>query len=503
VPNKSDLEKAQIEELKDVLGKVLQFERTPCPFQRDFTVELPASPATPIKKRPWKPIARPKIDVSPLSKAVNASFPVHEDGEISPTTPNPEPASLTSSTVLPREQPEINEVKAWAESLALEVHVHPDNQTSEETERLIEEARSSDDPVVTEPHAQFNTVLSSTIAIERDEPISRRHIELDDEHSFSDSTDDTNATPRNTLQPDFLPETVVPAEQALPLGRQSYSRSITSPPVLSLVTSPPSKTRRKSPLRTSVIADSDSGFSSSVESFHTVQSWHSPLAPPSPPCSAPSSPTSMYPYPHDNIVLPKRVEHIRDASEITASPETPKCWEMSPIPDMDGSIATSPRTPTLTEDNKSEDERFEVDTPPTNTRPKVRHRATTSSNSHCRELSPLPAAVNLFSPKRRNRRLQTQRHLPTAIIQKTCEILLSPPSHLFQLMLNIASKIAAGEWRGVLSGYGESVHWDFEDEYSGDAWTEDDYGISLPTQGTSTARVTRQKGVPGGSWEVD
>jgi hypothetical protein len=67
-------------------------------------------------------------------------------------------------------------------------------------------------------------------------------------------------------------------------------------------------------------------------------------------------------------------------------------------------------------------------------------------------------------------------------------------------MLNIASKIAAGEWRGVLSGEGESVHWDFEDEYAGEGWTEDDYGISLPKAQTKTKRVTT---VPGGSWEVD
>jgi len=503
VPNTSDIEKVQIEELKDVLGKVLQFEKTPCPFQRNFTVELPASPATPIKKRPWKPLARPKLDVSPLSKAEDASFLASEDGDISPSTRHPKPPTHTPSTPLPRGDHESNEVKAWAESLALEVHEYPENQSIGEIERPLQELKLSETSIVTDQHDRFNNALAPSTEISTDESISRHHVELDDEHSFSDSTDDTNATPRNTLQPAFQPVTVEPAKEAYSQKLQHCSRSITAPPVLSLVTGPPSKIRTKSPLRTSVTADSDSGFSSSVESFHTVQSWHSPLAPPSPPSSAPSSPTSMYPYPHDNIVLPKRVEQRRDLSEITATPDTPQCWEMSPIPDLEGSISTSPRTPTLTEDNKSEDERFEVDTPPTTIRSKVRHRATTSSNSHRRELSPLPAAVNLFSPKRRSRRLQTQRHLPTAIIQKTCEILLSPPSHLFQLMLNIASKIAAGEWRGVLSGYGESVHWDFEDEYSGDAWTEDDYGISLPSQNATSSASRTQKNVPGGSWEVD
>jgi hypothetical protein len=68
-------------------------------------------------------------------------------------------------------------------------------------------------------------------------------------------------------------------------------------------------------------------------------------------------------------------------------------------------------------------------------------------------------------------------------------------------MLNIASKIAAGEWRGVLPGYAEAVHWDFEDEYGGNEWTEDDYGISLfNTQAKPQKESSNHQG---GSWEVD
>ena len=39
------------------LDKVLQYEKTPCPFERAFTIELPQSPQTP--KRPWRPKHRP------------------------------------------------------------------------------------------------------------------------------------------------------------------------------------------------------------------------------------------------------------------------------------------------------------------------------------------------------------------------------------------------------------------------------------------------------------
>lgn len=110
--------------------------------------------------------------------------------------------------------------------------------------------------------------------------------------------------------------------------------------------------------------------------------------------------------------------------------------------------------------------------------------------------------------------MQTARHIPTAIIQKTCEILLSPPSHLLHLMINIASKIAAGEWRGVLfSGYGE-VAWDFEEDYAGPysagAWSpNDDFGVPLPRSNLPRSSRGEQKQkqgaieAAGGSWEVD
>ena len=56
-----------------------------------------------------------------------------------------------------------------------------------------------------------------------------------------------------------------------------------------------------------------------------------------------------------------------------------------------------------------------------------------------------------------------------AVIHKTFEILMSPPSHLVNLMLKVAARIAAGEWRGFLSGTDERgewipVQWDWSDD---------------------------------------
>ncbi len=282
------------------------------------------------------------------------------------------------------------------------------------------------------------------------------------------------------------------------------SRSVTAPPVLSFATSPPSKNRVQSPSRYSTIPESDSDFSSSVESFHSVQSWHSPLAPPSPPASEPSSPTyASCPYPHNKIQLASRLMQTRDNSELKAALDTSQPTTRSSSPSPKPSILASDSAIELEGGNNQEVAMSII------TKPTIRHRATTSSNSRRRTLSPLPPAVNLFSPpRRRPRHLHAvARYLPAAIIQKTCEILLSPPSHLFHLMLSIASKIAAGEWTGMLAGYGEAVHWDFEDEYAGESSYEDDYGISLLGSNSRNKNTNTESSgsnsSTGGSWEVD
>jgi hypothetical protein len=70
-----------------------------------------------------------------------------------------------------------------------------------------------------------------------------------------------------------------------------------------------------------------------------------------------------------------------------------------------------------------------------------------------------------------------------AVIQKTCEILMSPPSHLISLMLKVAARIAAGEWRGLVFGVDERgeqipVQWDWseeEDSHDGGRFIDEDW----------------------------
>ncbi|KAH7369954.1 inheritance of peroxisomes protein 1-domain-containing protein [Rhexocercosporidium sp. MPI-PUGE-AT-0058] len=514
VPNKTSDENVMVEELKKVFEQVLRYEKTACPFQRDFVVKLPEKPATPIKKRPWRPVERPQGDESPKSSPLLQATTPDENQvvvampESRPSTPCPTPvicapAGRPTSPPTPHRDPESPAPKSVSGIRQAIEAVEISNPSGIATPEPLEH-RTELEPT------SLRALQPSLLDTPESEYIFGSYAGTDEESdSFSDATDDTNLTPRSGVQSQVQPLANESDKASKPESIQNCNPSVTVPPLLSLVASSPSKQRTASPLRCSTSFETSSDCSSSVESFHSVQSWHSPLAPPSPPASEPSSPTSTYPYPHENIVLPKRHLHTRDISEITVTPEEPNIWERNSatsIRSTNSSLSPPPRTPpTLVHDGseKSDEEHSEIVTPPT-VRPTVRHRATTSSNSRRRALSPLPAAVNLFSPpKRAQRRLRTARHLPTAIIQKTCEILLSPPSHLFQLMLSIASKIAAGEWRGMLSGHGEAVHWDFEDEYGADAIYEDDYCMSLvKTKKQPTAKISGSS-VTGGSWEVD
>ncbi|RDL32447.1 uncharacterized protein BP5553_08903 [Venustampulla echinocandica] len=519
VPNTTAEEKTTIEELKAILSKILLFEKTPCPFQRDFVVELPEAPQTPVKKRPWRPVQGPQTAIAAIrSLNLEDSALVSTTVDSPPTQPLPTSPFRTPTTKRPRNslQPstpslsQFPESQSWAKAQEPEISRLPRSPTVSPGE--LRYSPSTDEPSGKEEEIrQVNTLAPSPLECLAVQPVCTGgdRLEATDSDSFSDATDDTNITPTTHSAPTFQRLVLDPETKGRPPALQNCSRPITAPPVLSVITSPPSKRRSNSNLTGSTVAESDSGFSSSVDSFHSIQSWHSPLDPPSPESDLSPASSSTHPYPLDDIVLPKRAGARRPA-DLTISPQTPGAWESPTMPndEQTESLSSSPpppTTPPLLVDlsEKSDEERIEAITPST-TKPSLRHRATTSNNSCRRELSPLPPAVNLFSPtRRRPRRLQTARHLPTAIVQKTCEILLSPPSHLLHLMLNIASKIAAGEWRGFLfSGYGE-VSWDFEDEYSGGAWAEDDYGISLtPPQAPSRSRKTHATET-GGSWEVD
>ena len=257
-------------------------------------------------------------------------------------------------------------------------------------------------------------------------------------------------------------------------------RAITAPPQLTLATSPPSNKEPK-PLVSPKLKRGSSSLASSMDSFH---SFHSPISPLAPSPPFPTSPLEDY----TSIGIPSIHNHKRDVSEITVTASSPELWDMSDAKSGDESAYHSPSdlpgTPPLVSDAASQDDDHwpEPATPSPHTKLRlhgIRRRR------RRRNQSPLPSSSNLYSPYS-PRSHMSGHHMTTAILQKTCSLLLGPPIQLVALMMRIAAKIARGASRGTSFGFGDTgqkipCSWDFSDasDEADESWEEDDFGFSL------------------------
>ena len=270
-------------------------------------------------------------------------------------------------------------------------------------------------------------------------------------------------------------------------------RTVTAPPQLTLRHSPPSTATTGRSLAT--LKQESPSLSSSVDSFH---SFHSPISPLSQ--SPPSPKSDPLGSTKSNLAAPRVRGHRRDESESTITTDSHDLWDLSGTEDE--SSVDRPRTPTLVSDVASQDDLWdEVQTP---SPPGLRVRRTLQKR---RTHSPLPSSANLYTPYPPRREISGH-HLTTAIIQRTCSLLLGPPLQLIALMIKIAARIVRGALQGSSFGYGEGGEripctWDFSSDgsdSSDDLWDEDDYGVSLGK--TVSGREVRTKDT-GGSWEID
>lgn len=450
LPGTLPAEKQKVEEFKVIFAKLLQYEVTPCPFKRGFTVYLPEPPETPPRKLPWKPRQR-----------------------LHPST-------------LETHKAQVEEFKG-ADSVTQDQEIE-DNSSSENNVATLDPRGSRS----VEGYAFSSSDMSSTGG------------------SVFGSGSEATEYVASTVKKLNAAEYEDPDMFKAPIRPKSLKtgRIITAPPQLSLRTSapplrtsPPSKATSDKPLPVDM-RNELSSLSSSMDSFHSFHSPISPL-PPSPPYSDPASPT---PNPEDDSIFLRRTRsHNRDSSELTVTAEFPGVWN-APDPETTEDMRTPspvlPHTPTLTSDvaSQSEDNWSEAITP--SPLAELRHRRPARRRQ---TLSPLPSPANLHTPQSR----LSGHHLTTAILQKTCSLLLGPPVQLVALMLNIASKIAHGAYRGAAFGYADSgqkipCSWDFsdvDDDSDGEGWEEDDFGVSLSN--LTNSRNMRAKEMSSGSWEID
>ena len=403
MPNSSLEDQKIAEDFKRVFAKVSQFELTPCPFKRGFTVEIPESLITSAQRRPWKP------------KNQSTSRSQH---------------SLI------------------------------------ETDNMVERRRSAS--IVDQSESRCGLPISENTTL----PIPNE----------SDG-DQTSLILESLVRP----------------MRFSETRAVTAPSQLAHQRLLASDCTSESLAKDMDIAS----VSSSTDSFHSFDSLHNSASPipPSPPCSDSSSPRLKDFDPAINFVRLR--PHKRDESELTVTAES---FDFSSnMETITRSDVVDPNTPVLpytlplTYDvaSQSSDTWLEVLTssPGDLLHPRLK-------KSRRREPSPLPSPTNLYSPRHR-----VPGHcLTTAILQKTCSILLGPPIQLIALMLNIAAKIVKGAFRQSPTDYHGTLSmpctWEVSDteDDDGDLWEEDDYGISFGALSTSYSTARRDKGQ---SWELD
>ncbi|KAK4664509.1 uncharacterized protein QC763_506180 [Podospora pseudopauciseta] len=476
VPVKDPEDQRRAEVLREVFDQILQFEKTPCPFARSFTVDLPES--APVKLKPWTPARR-----SSACLPVRPSTPV----EIAHIHRGPPRGSICLGDLSLSEQ---------------------------------------------------GKYLDSTL-----EENPREHKAKSQAHEGSPVGEASG----NALRPS--PLEIKKTEEKGPV----------TPPQLTVVTPPPSNPKKtRTPREVSPKSASFQSPENSQDSFRSPDSWASHSLPLSPPLSSPGSPRSSLPFrtslqnscldtPTTPVVAPSnnlttaakasqswsistsesgRTENSEEAtlsssiSELECSPKSkaPAPRQQS-IPSIIHSVPeeaiedepeyesfpTAFTTPTPTISISPSPSSTTITTPTQQQRRPGIRRATTSSSlaPDRRALSPLPPAADLFTPRSTltssppsNRQM---RSLPMMVVQKTCEILMSPPSHLISLMLKIAARILAGEWKGLIFGWGEKgerleVEWDWSDDDISPQQQQRKKTTGTRARGWSTLKVNNSNG---------
>ncbi|KAK7426334.1 hypothetical protein QQZ08_007235 [Neonectria magnoliae] len=549
--------------LREVLDRILQFEKTICPFKRTFTVELPECPDTPLVKKPWTPVLRsPPVTPADATSPISPTLARRASMISQVTTPTPAPLTKDLHPDVPESPLDIR-----SESPRPSRHVpespptsRPENSSSKSFVPLrvgeLESAIETENAERLEAFDGSGNLFDRTWDTEGPQPKEpKERRQRSDEYDFEWNPEEYDTESRRLRLPPLLVpsmshdglhithsskhtsttpkclssqghhELSMVAESPTPLdnptdayelheGTGSHgdrmktrlrrtafalTRSSTMPShSKSALTASTSSSNAESHLRKGREGSSSantSGFEEqrlrrrgSEDSFHTVQSRH-----PDPQSSSPSTPT-----PQLEGTGKSGEGDPAEANDITSHgediSETISGWETG----SDGGSAASHESDATAPDDLPikmvgafpvSTTPDAVEEPPPVTRPRrstASHRATTSSISvRGGPLSPLPSAANLFTPAQLleqhpyQSKLAAVKRIPMAIITKTLEMILGPPTYLIKLMLQVAAKILAGEWRGLVYGYNEEgeeipVQWDYSDGELSD-WSDDEY----------------------------
>lgn len=434
LPFETDEDKAKIEQFKSVLSQVLHFEKTQCPFTRNFELDLPERPKTPPRKRPAR---------RPTQKAKKWTFDktwMPEDG-LRPSTP-----------VL--EGPDSANTSSYEEDDQSSVHTDTSDLPAPETPSTVFENTPPPKAVrrlsVAERAQLFQSPRSVT------EPLVTAR----------------NRSASTASSMGCIPE--APKEEEREKHWQTAAR--------------PAAIERKS-------STDAASLLSSADSFYSLQTARRSPSPPFLDAEA----DILNPW-ADSLPTQAdtrgRARHRRDVSELTvraaSTDHVPKSAAVTPVvplqpittPLTDARPSSAPHTPPLVSDSDEDSlghSSLDVPTPPD----MIRMRKLTGASPR-RAFSPMPHPQNLYFPTRH----KPDQKFTTALVRKTCEIVLGPPQHLVSLMLRIAASISNGfGFSTYRVRRTKNIPGSWESSGEEDEWEEDDFGIPLSNLGEPTRRT--------------
>lgn len=431
-PNTTDEDKQKIEELKAVLRKILKFEVTPCPFKRDFKVELPETSSTPKKKKAWQP--RKSLSKSspigmtsstvyeddrPESRASNFSDAITEVEQVEGSDSSQSRRGSISNSIQ-GDVPEESEGKV--DNRIQSEDGRTDGQTEEDTKigsPDLCEGPSSDE----EPHQEIHNVPQ--IQTDEKPPIADftqkpdGEETVDEQHAEKTEQDDKlELDTRDVLESNKPGLDVIEGSLSSPSRVDPADFGLESPGGLSQFESTSPITFKQQP---KLIDDTDrdslkeDNVSISGDSFHSLATHL-------------SSSSSLVPSPpYWDAILPIH-SHKRGVSEATVTAET--------LASNGSDDSERPSTPKLVHDSPSDAEWPDVETP----------AASESVRRFIKEkrarLGPVrPASSSLL---RSSNRPQPDRNLGVAVVQKAASFAVGKPLEVMILLIHVLGRIAGG-----------------------------------------------------------
>ncbi|PNS21658.1 Rab guanine nucleotide exchange factor SEC2 [Sphaceloma murrayae] len=275
----------------------------------------------------------------------------------------------------------------------------------------------------------------------------------------------------------------------------SGMRSITAPPKLTLVASPPSKASSRPPSVTesstdqlSVQDQAEDGIEYDNETEQEAGIIAEEEARKDSKTDENTSEKEQSGREHTHVLSmdlhqAQKQALLEDETPLSAVSQVTDGGIMSEDDAVESRIWSGFSTPSLSSD--SEDHSWgEIVTPPETLRIR-KNRKTKAAESL--------SQVSSKSQIRRTGSRESQRALTSGIVRKTCSIVLGPPAHLVSMMLKIAARITNGAFKFTIKSPVGAAHtvpgsWYVGDEE--DDWDVDDYGFPIGVTGSTQKRAS-------------